>query len=48
MDLLQPRERFAALDRMEDYDCWVQKLKSERKACLDSFPDLAEEIRSGL
>jgi phosphoenolpyruvate carboxykinase (ATP) len=47
-DLLHPRERFEALDRLEDYRCWVERLKAERRACLDSFPALDDYIRVGV
>ena len=47
-DLLHPRERFAALGRMDDYDGWVEKLKAERSAFLDGFPGLDSYIRTGI
>jgi len=47
-DLLHPRERFEALGRLDDYCCWVERLKSERRACLDSFPALDDYIRAGV
>ena len=47
-DLLHPRERFAALGRMDEYNGWVERLKGERRAFLDSFPGLAGVIRGGV
>jgi phosphoenolpyruvate carboxykinase (ATP) len=47
-DLLQPRDRFAALGRLGEYDAWVSRLKEERLACLRQFPDLDQSIVAGL
>ena len=47
-DLLYPRERFEALGRLDDYRCWVERLKAERRACLESFPGLDGYIRAGV
>jgi phosphoenolpyruvate carboxykinase (ATP) len=47
-DLLHPRERFAALGRMAEYNGWVERLKAERRAFLDSFPSLDGVIRGGV
>jgi len=47
-DLLHPRQRFAGLGRLAEYDAWVQKLKSERRACLQAFPDLDPYILGGV
>ncbi|MGH8525776.1 MAG: phosphoenolpyruvate carboxykinase (ATP), partial [Gammaproteobacteria bacterium] len=47
-DLLHPRERFAALGRMDEYNGWVERLKTERRAFLDSFPGLDGVIRGGV
>jgi ATP-dependent phosphoenolpyruvate carboxykinase len=38
--LLQPKERYAALDRMDEYNACVERLKPERRAVLESFPAL--------
>jgi len=47
-DLLRPRERFAALGRIDEYNSWVERLKTERRAFLDGFPRLDTYIRSGV
>src|SRR3990172_2967158 len=47
-DLLHPRERFAALGRMDEYNGWVEGLKGERRAFLDSFRGLDSDIRGGV
>jgi ATP-dependent phosphoenolpyruvate carboxykinase len=47
-DLLHPKERYAALGRMDEYSACVARLKSERRACLDRFPALDEYIRAGI
>ena len=47
-DLLHPRERFVALGRIDEYNGWVEKLKAERRAFLDSFPELHGYIRAGI
>ncbi len=47
-DLLHPRERFAALGRMDEYGSWVETLKAERHAFLASFPGLDSYIRGGV
>lgn len=46
--LLRPRERFAALGRLDEYDSWVRKLKDERGAFLREFPGLHPYIVEGL
>jgi phosphoenolpyruvate carboxykinase (ATP) len=48
IDLLHPKERFAALGRMDEYQAWVEKLKSERCAFLDGFSGLDADIHAGL
>jgi len=47
-DLLNPRSRFKALGRMDEYDGWVSKLKSERHAFLSGFPALDPYILAGV
>ena len=47
-DLLHPRDRFRALSRMDEYDAWVTKVKTERRAFLQSFPDLDPYILAGV
>jgi len=47
-DLIHPRERFEALGQLDDYHCWVERLKAERRACLDNFPALDDYIRAGV
>jgi phosphoenolpyruvate carboxykinase (ATP) len=47
-DLLNPKQRFAALGMMDEYAAWVTKLKSERCAFLEGFPALDPYIRSGI
>lgn len=47
-DLLNPRLRFKALDRMDEYDAWVTKLKAERQEFLSGFPDLDPYILAGV
>jgi phosphoenolpyruvate carboxykinase (ATP) len=47
-EILQPKKAFTRLGRMDEYDAWVTKLKSERRAFLEGFPDLDPAILSGL
>ena len=47
-DLLHPRDRFAALNRLDEYDAWVTKLKSERSAFLRGFAGLDAYVADGL
>ncbi|MEK7247399.1 MAG: phosphoenolpyruvate carboxykinase (ATP) [Chloroflexota bacterium] len=47
-DLLQPKKAFERLGRMEEYDAWVQKLRTERRAFLKTFPDLDPYILAGI
>jgi phosphoenolpyruvate carboxykinase (ATP) len=47
-DLLHPRDRYAALHRLDDYNACVTRLKAERRAFLAGFPDLDEYIRGGI
>jgi phosphoenolpyruvate carboxykinase (ATP) len=48
VDLLNPKARFKALGRMDEYDGWVTKLKAERRAFLEGFPDLDPYILEGV
>jgi len=47
-DLLRPRERFAALGRIDEYDAWVTKLKTERAEALRQHLGLEPMIVEGL
>lgn len=47
-DLLHPRDRFESLGRLDEYKAWVERLKTERRAFLDSFPELDDYIRAGV
>ncbi len=43
-ELLQPRKLYERQGRMDEYDGIVERLKSERVARLQEFPELSEEI----
>jgi phosphoenolpyruvate carboxykinase (ATP) len=43
-ELLQPRRLYEREGRMDEYDAMVERLKSERVARLQQFPQLSEEI----
>ena len=43
-DLLQPRKLYEAQGRPDDYVAWVNRLKSERRAHFDQYPDLEDRI----
>jgi phosphoenolpyruvate carboxykinase (ATP) len=47
-DILRPKSAFEALGRIDEYNAWVDKLNTERRAFLKTFPDLNPEIVSGL
>jgi phosphoenolpyruvate carboxykinase (ATP) len=47
-DLLHPRDRFERLGLLDEYNCWVEKLKTERRAFLEGFPDLDGYIKAGV
>jgi phosphoenolpyruvate carboxykinase (ATP) len=47
-EILQPKKAFQRLDRMEEYEAWVKKLKLERGECLRTYPDLDPAILGGL
>jgi phosphoenolpyruvate carboxykinase (ATP) len=44
LQLLQPRRLYAEQGRGEEYEAFVERLKSERVARLQEFPELSEEI----
>jgi phosphoenolpyruvate carboxykinase (ATP) len=44
VELLQPRRLYERQDRLGDYDDLVTRLKAERKARLEEFPELSAEI----
>ncbi|MCB0974418.1 MAG: phosphoenolpyruvate carboxykinase [Actinobacteria bacterium] len=44
LDILQPRKLYEAQGRMDEYEGWVTRLKGERQAFLESFPELDERI----
>ena len=43
-ELLQPRRLYEREGRSDEYDTFVERLKSERVARLQEFPELSEEI----
>jgi phosphoenolpyruvate carboxykinase (ATP) len=47
-ELLQPRKAFERLGKLDDYHAWVEKLRSERRAFLQTFPDLDPYIIEGI
>ena len=47
-EILQPKKAFERLGRVDEYDAWVAKLKSERKAFLQTFPGLDPYIVAGV
>jgi phosphoenolpyruvate carboxykinase (ATP) len=47
-DMLQPRRAFERLGRMDEHRAWVTKLKTERRAFLEGFPDLDPQIVAGV
>ncbi len=47
-ELLQPKRAFQRLGRMEEYNAWVKKLRSERRDFLKTFPDLDPYIVAGV
>lgn len=47
-DLLNPKSRFKVLGRMDEYEAWVAKLKTERHAFLSGFPELDPYILAGV
>lgn len=47
-ELLQPRKAFQRLGKMDGHDAWVNKLRSERRAFLETFPELDPYILEGI
>jgi len=47
-EILQPKKAFERLGRVDEYDAWVAKLMSERKAFLQTFPGLDPYIVAGV
>ncbi len=43
-ELLQPRRLYERQGRLDEYDATVERLKGERVAHLQEFPELSEEI----
>ncbi len=48
VDLLQPRRRYEAQGRVDDYDGCVERLKNERTEHFDKFPDLDDRIKKAV
>lgn len=48
IELLQPRRLYERQRRMDDYTSWVDRLKRERRAYLESFPGLDQAIVSSI
>jgi len=47
-EILQPKKAFQRLNRMDEYDGWVEKLRRERRDFLKTFPDLDPYIVAGV
>ncbi|MEO8457030.1 MAG: phosphoenolpyruvate carboxykinase [Chloroflexota bacterium] len=47
-DILNPRAAFERLGRIDEYKGWVQKLRTERREFLKTFPDLDPYIAEGV
>jgi phosphoenolpyruvate carboxykinase (ATP) len=47
-EILQPKKAFERLGRMDEYNGWVQKLRTERRDFLKTFPDLDPYIVAGV
>jgi phosphoenolpyruvate carboxykinase (ATP) len=47
-DLLQPRRRYEAQGRSDEYDRVVRQLKRERAATFDEYPGLEQTIRNAI
>jgi phosphoenolpyruvate carboxykinase (ATP) len=47
-EILNPKLAFQRLNRMDEYDAWVQKLGTERREFLKTFPDLDPHIAAGV
>ncbi|HVM40580.1 MAG TPA: phosphoenolpyruvate carboxykinase [Acidimicrobiia bacterium] len=47
-DLLRPRELYEAQGRVEEYEEWVARLKSERAEFFEKFPDLDDRITKAI
>jgi len=43
-EILQPRKLYEAQGRLAEYDEWVKRLRSERRAYLEGFPGIDPEI----
>ena len=48
VELLQPRRLYDAQGRGEDYRLIVERLIEERRATLDAFPQLSDDIRKAV
>ena len=46
--ILDPKSLYAKLGRSEEYAQWVERLKTERRDFLASFPELLPEIKNAL
>jgi phosphoenolpyruvate carboxykinase (ATP) len=44
LDILQPRRLYEATGRLNEYNAHVERLKRERVAELEKYPDLKPEI----
>ena len=44
IELLQPRRLYERQDRVDEYEAIVARLKNERVARLQEFPELSEDI----
>jgi phosphoenolpyruvate carboxykinase (ATP) len=47
-EILQPKKAFERLNRKDDYNGWVEKLRRERRDFLKTFPDLDPYIVAGV
>lgn len=47
-ELLQPRRLYARQSRLADYDRWVERLRTERREYLASYPGLEPQVAAGL
>ena len=46
--ILRPKELYAKLGRSDEYATWVERLKTERREFLATFPELKPEIRDAV